>query len=135
MGVEFEVSDVIPATPEEVYAAWLDSDGHTKMTGSPAEVSAEKGGAFQAWDGYISGTNVELEPPRRIVQRWRTREFSESEEDSLLEVLFDREGQSTRVTIRHSELPDHGMQYRQGWINSYFRPMKEYFSGEAPDSP
>ena len=29
MSFEFTVSDVIPATPAQVYAAWLDGAGHT----------------------------------------------------------------------------------------------------------
>jgi uncharacterized protein YndB with AHSA1/START domain len=131
MGLEFEVSDVIPAAPEAVYAAWLDSRQHTLMTGSSATVSAEAGGEFEAWDGYIQGKNLELEPPRRILQLWRTSEFEESDEDSLLEIRLEPEGEGTRITIRHTRLPDHGMQYRQGWRDSYFSPMKSHFGSRA----
>lgn len=127
MSIEFEVGDLIPARAEAVYAAWLDSEEHSKMTGSPAQVSAEVGGEFEAWDGYIQGTNLELEPPRRILQRWRTAEFEDSDEDSILEIEFEPEADATRVTIRHSNLPEHGMQYRQGWRDSYFAPMVEHF--------
>ena len=129
MSIEFEVSDVIPAAPEIIYAAWLDSDEHSKMTGSEAAVSDKVGAAFEAWDGYIQGTNLELEPPNRILQQWRTAEFGDDEPDSRLEIRLESEGDGTRVTIRHSELPEHGMQYQQGWIDSYFTPMKLYFGG------
>ena len=71
MTLEFTVSAIIPASPETIYEAWLDSDGHTKMTGSPAHATANVGGAFDAWDGYISGKNLELKPGERIVQSWR----------------------------------------------------------------
>jgi uncharacterized protein YndB with AHSA1/START domain len=131
MSIEFEVSDVIPASPEVVYAAWLTSDEHTKMTGSPARVTAEVGEAFEAWDGYIQGKNLELEPPHRILQLWRTSEFEESDQDSLLEILFEAVEDGTRVTIRHSDLPEHGIQYKQGWIDAYFIPMKEYFGQKS----
>jgi uncharacterized protein YndB with AHSA1/START domain len=127
MSIQFEVSAVIPVTREKVYAAWLSSKEHGKMTGSSARVSARLGGSFEAWDGYIQGKNLELEPPRRILQAWRTSEFAESESDSLLEILFEPEGEGTRVTIRHSNLPENGMQYQQGWIDAYFVPMKSYF--------
>jgi uncharacterized protein YndB with AHSA1/START domain len=127
MSVEFRISDLIPATPEEVYSAWFDSEKHAAMTGGSAEVSNQIGGKFSAWDGYISGKNLELNPPLRIMQSWRTTEFAESDPDSLLEITFVTEGNQTRITIRHSELPDHGMQYQQGWVESYFNPMKRYF--------
>ena len=97
------------------------------MTGSRAEFSSEVGDAFEAWDGYIQGVNMELEPNKRILQHWRTSEFEKSDKDSLLEILLEPDVDGTRVTIKHSNLPDHGMQYQQGWIDSYFIPMKEYF--------
>jgi hypothetical protein len=58
-------------------------------------------------------------------------EIEDSDEDSLLEILLKPEGKGTRITIRHSDLPDHGMQYKQGWIDAYFMPMKEYFGNKA----
>ena len=135
MAIEFDVSELISSSPEVIYAAWIESEQHSKMTGSPAEVSAKVGEEFKAWDGYIWGVNIELEYPKRILQRWRTTEFQDSDKDSLLEILFEAEEDRTRVTIKHSELPDHGMQYKQGWIDAYFSPMQEYFlkksEGEA----
>ena len=127
MKIEFEVSEFIPATPEEIYHAWLNSDEHSNMTGSPAKASEVVGEAFEAWDGYINGTNLALEPPSRILQKWRTTEFSETDEGSLLEILLQSQEEGTLITIRHTRLPDHGMQYQQGWIDAYFQPMKEYF--------
>ncbi len=111
----------------QVYAAWLDSDEHSAMTGSPARVSASVGGKFEAWDGYIRGKNLKLEPSNRILQLWRTSEFEDSDEDSMLEVLFESVEYGTQIKIRHTQLPEHGMQYQQGWRDAYFAPMKTYF--------
>ena len=131
MSVKFEVFDVVPASLEQVYAAWLDSEEHSAMTGSPARVSAKVGGKFDAWNGYIRGKNLELEPSSRILQLWRTSEFEDSDEDSKLEVLFESAEYGTTVRIRHTQLPEHGMQYQQGWKDSYFTPMKAYFETKS----
>jgi activator of HSP90 ATPase len=128
MTVEFIVSAIIPATPQEVYHAWLSSDGHTAMTGSPAAISDQVGVDFQAWDGYIHGKNIELITNQRIVQAWRTVEFSDDEPDSRIEVTLEPVGRQTKLTLRHTGLPPHGGQYEQGWVDSYFEPMKEFFS-------
>ena len=125
--IEFEVSQVFPATPEAIYRAWLSSDGHSAMTGSPATATDVVGATFEAWEGYIQGRNLELEPPRRIVQSWRTTEFDASEEDSRLEIELQPQDGGTLVTLRHSGLPEHGMHYKQGWVDSYFLPMLAYF--------
>jgi len=127
MALEFTVSTILPAKPEEVYDSWLSSDGHSRMTGSPATVSAEIGGDFEAWDGYIQGRNLELNPGKRIVQSWRTSEFTEDEPDSIIEINLESVGAQTKLTLHHTGLPPHGGQYEQGWVDSYFEPMKEYF--------
>jgi len=127
MSIQFEISSIIPASPNQIYETWLDSEGHTSMTGSPARASSEIGGKFEAWEGYISGTNLELVPGERIVQSWRTTEFDPSHPDSHLEVTLAPTEEGTRITIRHTNLPDHGMQYKQAWVDFYFDPMKEYF--------
>lgn len=131
MSIEFEVSDVIPAAQDEIYNAWLDPEEHSKMTGATAKVSPDLGGTFEAWDGYIQGKNLELEYPRRILQAWRTTEFDATEPDSRLEILLEPASGGTRITIRHSNLPEHGMQYREGWMDAYFEPMKAYFGEKA----
>ena len=47
MTFDFTVTDVIPATPKQIYDAWLDSRLHAKMTGSqPATISAVEGDRF-----------------------------------------------------------------------------------------
>ena len=127
MAIEFVVSAIIPASPQEVYQAWLSSKGHGAMTGSPAKVSDQVGGEFEAWDGYIHGKNIALVPNQRIVQAWRTSEFSADEPDSQIEITLEPVGGQTKLTLKHTGLPPHGGQYEDGWVESYFEPMKAYF--------
>ena len=129
MESKFTVSDVIPATPEQIYQAWLSSKGHSAMTGSPAEVEARVKGKFTAWDGYIFGETLELKPNQRILQAWRTTEFPEGSPDSRVEILLEAVKGGTKITINHSNIPKgQAEDYKQGWQDFYFKPMKEYFS-------
>jgi activator of HSP90 ATPase len=124
----FSLSEVIAATPAEIYQAWLSSEGHTAMTGSPAKVDGRVGGQFNAWNGYIFGTTMKLTPNQRIVQAWRTTEFPDDAPDSHLEVLFEEVPEGTKVTFIHSDMPEDQVDsYRQGWEDFYFKPMREYF--------
>lgn len=126
------VSAVLPAKPRPLYDAWLDAAKHSAMTESPATSDPRVGGRFTAWDGYIEGTHLELQSPRRIVQAWRTSEFPAKAGDSRLIVLFDWEGDGTRVTIVHTEVPEgQGAQDQSGWDEHYLRPMKRYLSTGA----
>jgi uncharacterized protein YndB with AHSA1/START domain len=127
-----KVTSLLPATPHDVYEAWLDSALHARMTGGSASISPTIGGRHTAWDGYIEGTNVELEPGRRIVQTWRTSDFPADAEDSRIEIRLESEDGSTRVTIEHLDIPEgQGKNYESGWREHYFRPMSEYFADLA----
>ena len=129
----FLLPAVLPATPRRVYQAWLDGELHGAMTGGAATVEAARvGGAFTAWDGYIEGTILALEPGRRIVQSWRSSDFPEGTPASRLEVALTRAEGGTRVTIRHSEIPaGQGGSYLDGWSEHYLAPMLRFFRAEA----
>jgi uncharacterized protein YndB with AHSA1/START domain len=130
MTESFEISTFIPGvSAERIYRAWLDSQEHGDFSGGEAEITPEVGGQFTAWDSYIQGTTLELEPNRRIVQAWRTTEFPPGSPNSRLEILLDGEQGGTRVTLIHSEIPDgQGDDYCRGWDEHYFRPMQAYFT-------
>jgi activator of HSP90 ATPase len=123
------MSTTIPAAPKAIYDAWMSSKGHAAMTGSAAKVAAKAGGTYTAWEGYIFGTTLELEPGKRIVQSWRSTDFADDAPDSRLEVHLAAAKGGTRVTLKHSDLPaGSAAEYKKGWIEFYFAPMKKYFA-------
>lgn len=126
--MEFTLKTKINTTPKEIYKTWLSSEGHTNMTGGEAVISDKTGDNFTAWDGYIAGKNIELQPYNRILQSWRTSQFEEHEEDSQLEILLDEVDGRTELTLIHSNVPESGEHYKKGWDKHYFQPMKAYFS-------
>jgi uncharacterized protein YndB with AHSA1/START domain len=136
---EIEVEGVVATTPERIFNAWLDGEGHTAMTGSPATCEQGIGGLFTAWGGYITGSTRELEPYRRIVQAWRTSQFPEDAPHSRLEVLLEPVAEGTRVVFRHSQIPTgQGVLYEAGWVTHYIEPMQAWARtqpGEREASP
>ena len=129
MPFSFTVTDIIPATPQQIYEAWLDSRGHTKMTGSAARAKPVQGATFSAWGGYIKGKNLTLEPGRSIVQSWRTTKFAKQDPDLQIEVLLEPIPEGTRITLHHTNVPNGHTGYQDGgWQQHYFDPMKQYFS-------
>lgn len=133
MTESFTLSTVIPASPARIYEAWLDGREHGAFTGGKAEVEPGIGGAFTAWDGYIRGRTLDLSEGRRILQSWRTTEFPAGSEDSLLELILEETTGGTRLTLRHSGIPEgQAASYEEGWGEHYFDPMKRYFARLAP---
>ena len=116
------------ASPERVYAAWIDGGEHSEFTGGEAIIDAREGGKHSAWSGYIEGRFLELDHGRRLVMTWRTTEFDEHDPDARLEVRFAPDGGGTRLEIVHTRLPPGGAhKYETGWREFYFVPMRKYF--------
>ena len=119
---------VIPASPEEVYDAFVDPKKHSAFTGAEATGEPKVGAEITAWDGYITGKNLELEKGKRIVQEWSTSEWPEGYTPSRLELTFRKVKDGTELTMVHSEVPaEQAEDYRQGWIDSYWDLLKAYF--------
>jgi uncharacterized protein YndB with AHSA1/START domain len=128
----FSISEVIPAPPEEIYSAWLDTSAHSAFTGEEATVEPFVGGRHTAFGGYAEGTNLELHPGRRIVQTWRSKDFPDESPDSRVEVTLEETVGGTVVTIFHSELPSgQSERYREGWLRNYLDALKQYFASGA----
>ena len=130
MPYSFTLTATIPASARQIYDTWLDSLAHSQMTGGAARMSDALGAAVSAWDGYISGRNLELIPGRRIVQSWRTTQFTDQHADSIITVTLEDTADGTLLTLVHGNVPDDHRSYEEGgWQSNYFEPMQEYFGG------
>jgi uncharacterized protein YndB with AHSA1/START domain len=136
MPYSYTLTTVVPADPQDIFDAWLDSAGHSDMTGGKASMSPDIGAEVTAWDGYITGRNLELVPGERIVQSWRTTNFTGDHEDSIVTVTLERTEEGTLLTLEHSNVPDGQTSYEEGgWHTHYFQPMQEYFAKRQQAAP
>jgi activator of HSP90 ATPase len=120
------------SSPDAVYRAFLSSKEHAQFTGSEAKCSARVGGRFTAWDKYTSGKNIKLVKDKMIVQEWKTSEWPEGYEPSILKISLKKEGESTQVSMIQSRVPASQVdQYDKGWYESYWEPLKQYFRAKA----
>jgi activator of HSP90 ATPase len=118
----------IPAAPEQVYDVFMDAKKHSEVTGSKATCNPVVGGKFTAWDGYISGRNLELEKGKRIVQEWVTTEWPQDYPPSKLELTFNRVDGNTELVMVHSNVPaEQKDELLEGWTEFYWEPLKNYF--------
>ncbi|HET9752613.1 MAG TPA: SRPBCC domain-containing protein [Myxococcales bacterium] len=139
MADAFQLEMIVAAEPQRVFSAWLDAKEHAAFTGGgEAVVEPWTGGRFIAWDGYIHGILLGVDPGRRVVQTWRTSEFPPEARDSRLVVEFEPARGGTRVIIRHTDLPpSHAKRYEKGWMEHYLKPLARYFAqgSRGPKTP
>ena len=116
------------ASPNDVYEALMDAKKHAKFTGAPAKISRAIGGKFEAHGKYITGSNVELKPGKKIVQAWHGGGWPEGHM-SLTTYNFSKAGKKTKMAFRHSGIPEKEYQsIKSGWNTHYWEPMKAMFA-------
>lgn len=125
---KIKLSVTLAVSAKTLYKAWLNSKSHSAFTGGVAKASSKIGANFTAWDGYITGKNLELIENKYIKQSWRTIEFADDAEDSILELTFKEKNGETTIELYHHHLQTgDGKKYADGWQQHYFEPMKNYF--------
>jgi uncharacterized protein YndB with AHSA1/START domain len=108
----------------------MDAREHALFTaGGEAIVEPWAGGRFTSFEGYIHGIFLGVDAGRRIVQTWRTVEFTPDARDSRVVIEFEEVRGGTRVRIRHSDVPPSQLKkYERGWMEHYLKPLQKYFA-------
>jgi uncharacterized protein YndB with AHSA1/START domain len=123
--IEFKFERTIPASPGEVFDAWL----NPKIPGNPWNM-ADKLVLNPTVDGLfywsVKGTShygrfTEVDRPGRIQHTWVSPHTLG--EESTVTVTFRKKGENTLMTLVHSDLPDTdgGRGHEKGW--NYFLDM------------
>ncbi|XP_039096253.1 activator of 90 kDa heat shock protein ATPase homolog 2 isoform X1 [Hyaena hyaena] len=75
--VALRMMELFDTTVEQLYSIFTVKELVQKFSKSPAVLEAEKGGRFQMFDGNITGEYVELLTNKKIVMKWRYRNWPE----------------------------------------------------------
>ncbi|HKW64756.1 MAG TPA: SRPBCC family protein [Candidatus Acidoferrum sp.] len=95
---------------------------------TPVEISAEVGGAFSAFGGYVTGRQVELVPNERIVQAWRAGGWDPGQY-SIARFELTEKGSGTKLVFDHTGFPEgKGQHLAEGWRSNYWEPLEKYFA-------
>ncbi|MEK6880916.1 MAG: SRPBCC domain-containing protein [Nanoarchaeota archaeon] len=112
--------------PEQIYELLMDSKKHADFTESPAHIGKNVGEKFNSYGDYIEGTNVELIPNKKIVQRWRAKDWP-IKHFSVVTFELAILGNGTKLSFSHIGVPAN--QYTEisiGWREHYWQKMKAY---------
>lgn len=115
----------LSAPPETVYLALTNPLTIQLWTGEPAVMSTEPGSEFSLWEGSITGTNLEFEAGKLIVQQW---DFGDQADPSIVTIKLHPAPEGTSVELRHTNIPDEAYDdITEGWNESYFGALEEFY--------
>lgn len=93
-------------------------------TGYPASIQAVPDTEFSLWDGDITGRNLSVEPPVKLVQEWY---FEEMNHPSVVTILLTEEKGRTRIDLLHTGIPDDAFEnISEGWKKYFWGALKKY---------
>jgi activator of HSP90 ATPase len=123
---DFKKYYLVPALPEEVYAALTYSATIQLWTGEPAEMSTEPGSEFSMWEGSIVGKNLAFEAGKKIVQQWY---FEGQENESIVTIKLHPHKQGTSAELLHTNIPDEAYdEMVEGWDENYFGSLIRFYA-------
>ncbi|MFH1171780.1 MAG: SRPBCC family protein [bacterium] len=117
---------IIKAQPDEVYRALLDAREHAAFTGSAAQIEPKVGTPFSAYDGYITGKNLQLKEDKKIVQAWRADEEGWPEGHwSKVTIALKLTKGGTELRFHQTNIPERCLsRIADGWGEFYWQPLK-----------
>ena len=74
---------------KDLFEILMDENRWKGFTQSNARISKEVGGAFSIFDGSVTGSNVELQEGKLIVQRWRFGSWIDGAQSQVCGFDFD----------------------------------------------
>ena len=130
------------ASPTRIYEVLLDAKQFQKVEmlseatkamdlgAKPAAINRQPGGEFSLFGGYIVGRQVELVVNQRIVQAWRTMNWSPGVY-SIARFELTAQNSGTKLVFDHTGFPiGTGAHLAAGWKANYWQPLARYMDGE-----
>ncbi|XP_060177522.1 uncharacterized protein LOC132607529 [Lycium barbarum] len=120
---------------KDLFEILMDENRWKGFTQSNARISKEVGGEFSIFDGSVTGSNVELQEGKLIVQKWRFGSWPDGIQ-SMVRITFE-EPQSgvTVVKLTHTDIPEEDRygnstvveNTERGWRDLIFHRIRAVF--------
>lgn len=121
---DFKKYFIIPAEPEDVYAALTNPFTIELWTGYKAIMDDKAETEFSLWEGNITGRNLEVIQNAKLVQEWY---FGDQKEQSIVIIKLFEHKKGTQVELNHTNIPDEDYEnITLGWVEYYFGAIKEF---------
>jgi uncharacterized protein YndB with AHSA1/START domain len=121
---DFTYNLTIRESAEMVFKAITDPVTLELWTGYPASIQAIPDTEFSLWDGDITGRNLSVEPPVKLVQEWY---FEEMKPPSVVTIQLTEDKGRTRIYLVHTGIPDDAFEnISEGWRKYFWGALKKY---------
>ncbi|WOH00134.1 hypothetical protein DCAR_0519492 [Daucus carota subsp. sativus] len=120
---------------KDMFEILMDENRWKGFTQSNAKISKEVGGEFMIFDGAVTGTNVELQEGKLIVQKWRFGNWPDGLQSTVRLTLEEPEPGTTVVSLTQTDVPEEDRygnstvveNTERGWKDLIFNKIRAVF--------
>ncbi|XP_004493603.1 uncharacterized protein [Cicer arietinum] len=120
---------------KDLYEILMDENRWKGFTQSNARISKEVGGEISIFDGSVTGSNLELQEAKLIVQRWRFGSWIDGVQSQVRLVFEEPEPGVTVVKLTHTDVPEEDRygnatvveNTERGWRELIFQRIRAVF--------
>ena len=122
---------LISAEPAQVYAILADASALSALSGMGGVPGRSAGGEFSAFDGNVTGRQIELVPGERVVQAWRFPQWAPGTY-SMVSFTLTAEAGGTRLVIDQHGVPDDWHDHVDtNWPTFYLTPLTTHYARQT----
>ncbi|CAI9765691.1 unnamed protein product [Fraxinus pennsylvanica] len=129
------MSEKFSCRARDLYEILMDENRWKGFTQSNARISKEVGGEFSIFDGSVTGTNVELQEGKLIVQKWRFGSWPDGMVSTVRLTFDEHESGVTIVHLSHTDVPEEDRygnatvveNTERGWRDLIFHKIRAVF--------
>jgi uncharacterized protein YndB with AHSA1/START domain len=131
MSISISLKRKIKVPIEVVFDAMTNAIVLSEFTGK-AVIEPNIGSLYQMFDGWVSGEILAIEKNKTLSYTWKTTDWDENDEPSIVSYTFKEKGGSTSIELTHSNLPNQkeADEHLKGWEEHVFLPLEKYLIGE-----
>lgn len=125
--VSFTTKEKFVCHAADIFMCLVDPNRVKAYAGSDAVVSNEVGGKFKLFGGYVEGENVEVNFPKKLVQKWRFNKWAEGHYSTVM-IEFEESGGKTHLTLTQTGIPEDDKEHTEsGWDTNFWSRIKGIF--------
>jgi len=125
--VSFTLKEKFVCSAADLFMCLVDPNRVKAYAGSDAVVSKDVGGAFKLFGGYVEGENLEVDFPKKLVQKWRFNKWPQGHY-STVTISFEESGGKTHLTLTQTGVPEDDKEHTEsGWDTNFWSRIKGIF--------
>jgi len=123
----FTLTEKFRCRPVDLFECFVEPNRVRAYAGGDATVSREKGGKFSLFGGSVQGENIEVDYPKKLVQKWRFNSWAEGHYSTVTITLEEKDGKTICKLTQAGVPTEDRERTERGWGANFWSRIKGVF--------